>query len=103
MDIFTRGQNIIANSLSRLNLQNIKQTDSCSNEYACAEHFVLDKNFLPPHAHPLSYNTIMKHEQHDVELINMAKSNSVYALQEFPCTDSACKLINMSKEKNSKS
>ena len=67
--------------------------DLCSSAYACAVHFALDKNDLPPHVHPLSYNTIIQHQQNDEDLINMAKSDSAYVLKEFLCADDVRKLI----------
>ena len=68
-------KNIVVDSLSRLHLQSLQITDSCSSAYACAEHFALEKNDLPSHAHPLSYNTIMRHKQNDADIINTAKSS----------------------------
>ena len=92
-----RDNNIVADSLNRLHLQNLKNTDSRSSVYACVyacvEHFVLDKNYLPPHANPLNYNTIVRHQQNDADLINPARSNSAYILPEFPCANRVRKLI----------
>ena len=86
-------KNIVADSLSRLHLRNLKKTDSRSSAYGCAEHFALDENDFPPHAHPLSYSTISKHQQNDADLINTAKKNSAYVLNNFNNADSVCKLI----------
>ena len=88
-----RDKNIITNFLSRIHLQNFKQNYSLSSAYACAENFVLDKNDRPSHAHIfLSYNTIIKHQQNDADLVNMDKTDSTYVLTNFLRARSVLKL-----------
>ena len=86
-------KNVVADSLSRLHLQNLKKTDSRSSSYGCAEHFALDENDFLPYAHPLSYSVIRKHQQNDADLINTAKKDSTYVLKEFQSADGARTLI----------
>ena len=81
----TGDKNIVVDSLSRLHLRKLKQTDSCSSAYACAEHFALDGNDLPPHAHPLNYKKTMRHQKHDTDLINTAKSDIADGVHKLIC------------------
>ena len=86
-------KNIVADSLSRLHLQNLKKNDAHSGAYACVQHFALDQNDFPPHAHPLNYQTIKSHQQNDADLINTVKKDSAYILKEFLSADGKQKLI----------
>ena len=88
-----RDKNVVADSLSRLHWQNLKKTDSRSISYGCAEHFALNENDFPPHAHPLSYSVIRKHQQNGANLINTAKKDSTYVLKEFQSDDGLRTLV----------
>ena len=87
-------KDVVADMLSRLPIQeSVTQADSVEEAYACAEEYALDKNDLPPYAHPLSYKTIMRHQQEDADLLTVARNDANYTVKDFTAAGHTRKLI----------
>ena len=72
--IYIPGQsNIVAKALSRLPIENDNQLDQNNIE----EYLALDDDDLPASALPISFQTILKHQQKDKNLIKDVKSNKL--------------------------
>ena len=72
--------NVVADALSRLQMLPLK---SESNPLYMVEHFGLEEDDLPTDAFPLSYKTLMIHQQADKPLMNTAKTHKGYAVAQF--------------------
>ena len=70
--------NIVADALSRLEMD----TSSLTKENL-GEHFGLEEDDLPKDAFPLSYKTLMQHQQSDKKLQQLALTNPHYSLTQF--------------------
>ena len=64
-------KNIVAITLSRLPLDKATN-DNLNKGYYCADSLALSKDIFSPHAHPLNYKTIMRHQQEDKGLLAAA-------------------------------
>ena len=77
--LYIKGENnIVADALSRLDMH----TSSLTKDNL-AEHFGLEEDDLPKDAFPLSYRTIMLHQQSDRKLQQLALTNPHYSLTQF--------------------
>ena len=79
--------NIVADSLSRLDVINADDTirsDEVS-AYENAENFALSTADFPPNAHPVSYKTIMRHQQEDKNLLEKLRTDDSYVIKDFAC------------------
>ena len=77
--LYIKGENnIIADALSRLDMQ--PSTLKTGN---LAKHFGLEEDDLPQDAFPLSYKTLMIHQQADKALQQLALTNPKYSLTQF--------------------
>ena len=76
----TGGNNAVADALSRLQMLPLKFE---SNPLYMAEHFGLEEDDLPTDVFPISYKTLMIHQQVDKALMNTAKSHKGYAVAQF--------------------
>ena len=75
-------KNIVADSLSRLEIA--ENTEPVKAEvHALAEHFALTKEDAPEIAHPTNYKTIMKFQQKDKSLLETAKKNKNFKINQF--------------------
>ena len=86
-------KNIVADSLSRLPIIEMPTTQSTQSAYDCAEIYALTKEEFPPHAHPLSYKTIMRHQQEDRDLLNNVRTDKNYVIKDFTAAKRVRKLI----------
>ena len=73
-------KNIVADALSRLHIDNTTNNNP-DDGYFCAKLLALNKEDLPPHAHPLNYKTIMRHQQEDKSLLAAAQNDTPYVLK----------------------
>ena len=71
-------RNIVADALSRLDM-----TSTSIPPEQAAEHFGLEEDDLPDDAFPLSYKTLMIHQQADKALQALALKNKNYSLTQF--------------------
>ena len=76
--IYIKGQNnIIADALSRLDIKPLDSTQDTPTAESLASVYALDDNDLPVDAFPVTYSTIMKHQQKDKNLLKLFKSSKL--------------------------
>ena len=74
--------NIVADALSRLNIQKYADNNKPTNSYL-AEQFAFDSTDLPKNALPISFKTIMVHQQKDKKLLKLVNSSTGYSINSF--------------------
>ena len=75
-------KNVVADALSRLDIgANIDENKM--SPQLLAEVYGLDENDLPCDAYPLDHKLILRKQQKDKELLELAKNNAEYRIQEF--------------------
>ena len=103
--IYVKGQNnIIADALSRLNIDETSSENDSKNNTSkpslneLAKHFGLEDDDLPSDAFPVTYSNIMRQQQQDKTLLKLFKNSKNLKFKEFHGGGKSYKLI-CNKEK----
>ena len=92
--IYIKGQNnIIADALSRLDMEPPRKADRTPTAEHLAANYALDDDDLPVDTFPVTYSIIMKHQQKDKQLLKLFKSSKDLKFQEFHGGGKTFKLI----------
>lgn len=83
--IYIKGEhNIVADALSRLNLEPGSHMEQMHDMHYLLDHFGLEDNDLPDDSFPLTYKLLAKHQRTDTALLEKAhKSSMNYQLKTF--------------------
>ena len=92
-------QNIVADALSCLDLDDDVPLPSVHDANAMAECFNLEGTQFPSEHYPLHYSTIAHYQALDAELQKLAKGNPLYTMKRFQNSDKFYELLVFKKDR----